>query len=85
MPPPAGLTATIATVVRTTASSQNSGAAIAIIAVVCVLALGLLAWEAARWWGYEPAWALRLRHAFAEAGLRCAETWSELLDWARGR
>jgi hypothetical protein len=50
-----------------------------------VLALALLAWEAARWWAYEPGWVLRLRHALAEAGLRCAETWSELLDWARGR
>jgi hypothetical protein len=39
----------------------------------------------ARWRMFGPDWALRLRHAVAKAGLRCAETWSELLHWAQGR
>ena len=45
----------------------------------------LLAWEATRWRAYKPGWARRLRHAAAKAGLRCAETWFELLHWAQGR
>jgi Arylsulfotransferase (ASST) len=30
-----------------------------------------------------PGWTQRLHHALAEAGLRCAETWANLLQWVR--
>jgi hypothetical protein len=60
----------------------STGAAIA-AAVAAVLIVLCLAWALARWWAYEPHWLLTLRHSFAEAGLRLAALWGELLDWAR--
>jgi hypothetical protein len=48
-----------------------------------LLALVGLAWGAARWWAWDPAWLGRTRHASAEAGLRAGAVWSEFSDWVR--
>jgi hypothetical protein len=33
--------------------------------------------------GWSPAWALRWRHAWGEAGYRVSGTWAEFVDWLR--
>src|SRR3954451_2135032 len=46
------------------------------------LVAGLL-WALARFGPWEPAWALRLRHATGEAGWRAGATWADFTDWLR--
>ncbi|HEY2141425.1 MAG TPA: hypothetical protein VGG98_05140 [Solirubrobacteraceae bacterium] len=64
-------------------SRTLSPAAIAIAVVAALLVLACSAWGLARRRAFEPHWALSLRHALAEAGLRSSLTWSEFVDWAR--
>lgn len=56
---------------------------LAIGALAALLALGGLVFGAARWAGWEPAWANRARHATAEAGWRASSTWAEFTDFVR--
>jgi len=51
--------------------------------LAALLALGGLVFGAARWTGWEPAWADRARHATAEAGWRASSTWAEFTDFVR--
>jgi hypothetical protein len=48
-----------------------------------LLALAGLAFGIARWWAWEPGWAVRARHASAEAGWRASSTWAEFTDYVR--
>ena len=66
-----------------TAGTSLSPGAIAAAVLAGLLILLCLAWGAARWWAYEPHWALSARHSFSEAGLRVSATWGEFSDWIR--
>jgi hypothetical protein len=48
-----------------------------------LLALSALVLGLARWFAWEPAWAVRARHATAEAGWRASSTWAEFTDFVR--
>ena len=48
-----------------------------------LFALSGLVVAAARWRGWEPAWADNLRHAAGEAGWRASSTWAEFTDFVR--
>ena len=56
---------------------------LAIGALAALMALGGLIFGAARWTGWEPAWADRARHAAGEAGWRASSTWAEFTDFVR--
>lgn len=58
-------------------------ALIALAVVAALLALATLTVGLARWRAWEPAWAVRLRHAAGEAGWRASSTWSEFTDFVR--
>jgi hypothetical protein len=60
-----------------------STAGIVLVALGAAVALGCLAWAAARTAALEPRWTLSLRHALAEAGCRASATWAEFSDWVR--
>ncbi|HWF49344.1 MAG TPA: hypothetical protein VG294_01770 [Solirubrobacteraceae bacterium] len=57
--------------------------------ILILLVLGALlgaagaALAAARMRGWDPAWAARMRHSWAEAGYRASGIWSEFDDWIR--
>jgi cobalamin biosynthesis Mg chelatase CobN len=55
--------------------------ALAILAGLFALA-GLVV-ALVRWRGWEPAWAVELRHAAGEAGWRASSTWAEFTDFVR--
>ena len=65
------------------AHSAVSTEAIVIAALAGLIALGCLVWGVARLLAFEPRWALSMRHAVAEAGLRTSAAWAELTDWMR--
>jgi hypothetical protein len=48
-----------------------------------LLALGALTFGLVRWFAWEPAWAVRFRHAAGEAGWRASSTFSEFADFVR--
>jgi hypothetical protein len=48
-----------------------------------LLALAALAFAVVRWFAWEPAWAVRFRHAAGEAGWRASSTFSEFTDFVR--
>jgi hypothetical protein len=48
-----------------------------------LLALGTAAFGLVRWFAWEPAWTIRMRHAAGEAGWRASSTWSEFSDFVR--
>jgi hypothetical protein len=48
-----------------------------------LLALGALMFGLMRWLAWEPAWAVRFRHAAGEAGWRASSTFSEFADFVR--
>jgi hypothetical protein len=48
-----------------------------------LLALTALILGLARWFAWDPAWAVRARHATAEAGWRASSTWAEFTDFVR--
>jgi hypothetical protein len=56
---------------------------LALAILAALLALGALAFGVARWFAWEPAWTIRMRHAAGEAGWRAASTWSEFTDFVR--
>jgi hypothetical protein len=60
-----------------------STAGVVLVVLAALIALGCLAWAAARMLALEPRWTLSLRHALAEAGFRASATWAELADWMR--
>ena len=56
---------------------------IALGVLAALAALCGLAYALARWRAWEPDWALRARHAGAEASWRASNTWAEFSDWLR--
>jgi hypothetical protein len=48
-----------------------------------LLALGAATFGLVRWFAWEPAWTIRMRHAAGEAGWRASSTWSEFADFVR--
>ena len=48
-----------------------------------LLALGAMLAGLVRWRAWEPAWAVRMRHATGEAGWRASSTWAEFTDFVR--
>jgi hypothetical protein len=54
-----------------------------LVVLAALIALGCLAWAAARMLALEPRWTLSLRHALVEAGFRASATWAEFADWLR--
>lgn len=63
--------------------TKLSTGAIVAAALAALLIVVCLAWGAARWWAYEPRWAVSLRYCLAEAGWRLSGTWDEFSDWVR--
>jgi hypothetical protein len=51
--------------------------------LAALLALGALAFAVVRWFAWEPAWSVRLRHAAGEAGWRASSTFAEFTDFVR--
>ena len=69
-----------------TANESDAGTPAPVIALGvlgALLALGGLIYGLAHWFGFDPRWAHRMRHAVAEAGWRAGNTWSEFADWVR--
>ena len=56
---------------------------IVVLALAAAVLLALAIFGAARWWGYEPSWVARARHATGEAGWRTSAAWAEFTDWLR--
>lgn len=56
---------------------------LALAILLGVLALCTLAFGVVRFFAWEPAWAVRLRHAAGEAGWRASSTWSDFTDYVR--
>lgn len=86
-PTPAAVTADGA-IARTAAGARASDAGtpapvVALAVIGALLALGGLAYGLAYWLAWDPRWARATRHAFAEAGWRTGNTWSEFTDWVR--
>jgi len=69
-----------------TADESDAGTPAPVIALGvlgALLALGGLVYGLAHWFGFDPRWRRRMRHAVAEAGWRAGNTWSEFADWLR--
>ena len=69
-----------------TANESDAGTPAPVIALGvlgALLALGGLIYGLAHWFGFDPRWTHRMRHAVAEAGWRAGNTWSEFADWLR--
>lgn len=56
---------------------------LALAILLGVLALLTLAFGVVRFFAWEPAWAVRFRHAAGEAGWRASSTWSDFADYVR--
>ncbi|MBA3327704.1 MAG: hypothetical protein H0T43_05330, partial [Solirubrobacterales bacterium] len=80
---------TVATdAIPTAAAATDSGGGapfplLALAVLAGLLALTGLLLGGARWWAWEPAWAVRARHATAEAGWRASSSWAEFTDFVR--
>jgi hypothetical protein len=83
-PSPGVADSAIAEAARGDSGDDGAPAALIALAIVAVLAaLGGALYGLARWWAWEPAWLVRLRHATAEAGWRASSTWAEFTDFVR--
>jgi cobalamin biosynthesis Mg chelatase CobN len=56
---------------------------LALAILLGALALLTLAFGVVRFFAWEPAWAVRFRHAAGEAGWRASSTWSDFADYVR--
>lgn len=56
---------------------------LALAILLGVLALCTIAFGVVRYFAWEPAWAVRFRHAAGEAGWRASSTWSDFADYVR--
>jgi len=69
---------------RTTAVETDTPAPLILLAILAgLLAFIGLTFAIVRWLAWEPAWAVRLRHAAGEAGWRASSTFSEFADFVR--
>ena len=74
----------IALASRSTEVATDAPFPIVLLAIVAgLLALAALAFGVVRWFAWEPAWAVRMRHAAGEAGWRASSTFSEFTDFVR--
>ena len=74
----------IALASRSTEVATDAPFPIVLLAIVAgLLALAALAFGVVRWFAWEPAWAVRFRHAAGEAGWRASSTFSEFTDFVR--
>jgi cobalamin biosynthesis Mg chelatase CobN len=56
---------------------------LALAVLAALLALTALLFGVVRFFAWEPAWAVRMRHAAGEAGWRASSTFSEFADFVR--
>jgi hypothetical protein len=56
---------------------------LALAILAALLALCAVTFGVVRWFAWEPAWTMRVRHAAGEAGWRASSTWSEFADFVR--
>ena len=83
-PAPGVVTDAIRVAAQDTDTSGSAPFPIVLLAILAgLLALGALLFGAARWFAWEPAWAVRMRHASGEAGWRASSTWAEFADFVR--
>jgi hypothetical protein len=69
---------------HTTAVATDTPAPLILLAILAgLLAFTGLTFGLVRWFAWEPAWAVRLRHATGEAGWRASSTFSEFADFVR--
>jgi hypothetical protein len=69
---------------HTTAVATDAPTPLILLAILAgLLAFTGLAFAVIRWFAWEPAWAVRLRHATGEAGWRASSTFSEFADFVR--
>jgi hypothetical protein len=74
----------IALASRSTEVATDAPFPIVLLAIVAgLMALAALVFGVVRWFAWEPAWAVRLRHAAGEAGWRASSTFSEFTDFVR--
>jgi hypothetical protein len=74
----------IALASHTTAVATDAPFPVLALAILAgVLALAALAFGVVRWFAWEPAWAVRFRHAAGEAGWRASSTFAEFTDFVR--
>jgi len=74
----------IAIAANTTDPATDAPFPVLALAILAGLfALSGLVIAAARWRGWEPAWADNFRHAAGEAGWRASSTWAEFTDFVR--
>ncbi len=74
----------VAIAARTTAVETDAPAPLLLLAILAgLLAFSGLAFAVVRWFAWEPAWAVRFRHAAGEAGWRASSTFSEFSDFVR--
>ncbi len=68
---------------RNASDAEAPAPVVALGVLGALLALAGLAYGLAHWLAWDPRWARSARHAFAEAGWRAGNTWSEFADWVR--
>ncbi len=56
---------------------------LALAVLAALFALAALMFGVVRFFAWEPAWAVRARHAAGEAGWRASSTFSEFADFVR--
>jgi len=70
--------------VTRTSGGSHAPAPLVLLAILGgLLALAAATWGGVRWWAWDPAWAVRARHAGSEAGWRASAAWAEFSDWLR--
>jgi hypothetical protein len=83
-PAPGVVSDAISVAAQDTDTSSAAPFPIVVLAILAgLLALGALLFGVARWFAWEPAWAVRMRHATGEAGSRASSTWAEFTDFVR--
>jgi hypothetical protein len=74
----------IALASRSTEVATDAPFPIVLLAILAgLLALAALTFGVVRWFAWEPAWAVRFRHAAGEAGWRASSTFAEFTDFVR--
>ncbi len=85
-PAPAVSDDAIQAAARTSATdgADDTPAPLLVLALMLGALLVLAAlWSAVSWFGFDPPWLVRWRHASQEAGWRASAAWSEFTDWVR--
>jgi hypothetical protein len=84
VPAPGVVNDAIAVAAQTNDASGSAPFPVLALAILAgLLALAGLLVGLVRWFAWEPAWAVRMRHATGEAGWRASSTWAEFTDFVR--